>query len=262
MSDAENTILIHGREHLVLIDLVFLFVSSLFSLSSVLLKGANYSEDKALASPETAFSSFTNQPTHLVLQNEIPLEHTKAFLSHASSKGICTIFNPSPMLTVSEIKQFKWDQVSVLIVNGGEALDLLEAFGQKSSEGDDEKILEALQSLEELKKVNWLVMTRGAKGVLARVRLEGKEETRNLFQIPACKPKAVQDTTGAGDTFLAYLSSGLMKEVEASKLPNEAEAKKVLGLAVQASAMAVEKKGAMDSVPSIEEVEKRMRESD
>jgi len=167
------------------------------------------------------------------------------------------------MPTVSELKDFNWKEVSVLVVNGGEALELLEAFGEKSSsvkDGDDEKILEALQEVKQLQEINWLVMTRGARGVLARVKLQDQDQ-RKLFSIPPAKPKKVVDTTGAGDTFAGNLVAGLMREVDSKKFPTEEQVKKALGWAVQAAAMAVEKEGAMESIPSREEVEKRLEES-
>ncbi len=79
--------------------------------SIVLLKGANFATDSSSADPSTAFTSNPQrQITHLVLQNEIPLQTTVAFLEYAKSdkagNHITTIFNPSPMLSNAQVESF------------------------------------------------------------------------------------------------------------------------------------------------------------
>ena len=57
--------------------------------------------------------------THLVLQNEIPLQTTVAFLEYAKSdkagNHITTIFNPSPMLSNAQVESFPWSSIDVLV---------------------------------------------------------------------------------------------------------------------------------------------------
>ena len=238
--------------------------------SSVLLKGANYHPDPEESDdPRKVFSSLPSPPTHLIVQNEIMLQTTKDFLAHAHSSDLptpcMTIFNPSPMPSKSEIQSFNWKDVDVLIVNEGEGQDLLEAMGSSSSskgEGKgEEDVLNALDSLDQLQHTSWIVMTKGAKGVVARVRQDQDKQTnskRQHFDIPPAKPKKVVDTTGAGDTFAGNLVAGLMRSSSSS---NATSPQEILQYAALAAAMAVETNGAMESIPRQQDVAARQRES-
>jgi ribokinase len=220
----------------------FIQVSEDGENSIVLLKGANYHPDKEADDPKKVFKSLPSSPTHLIVQNEIPLETTKAFLAYAHSSQFeppcMTIFNPSPMLSKEELQDFNWKDVDVLIVNEGEGRDLLQAMDEKSSAED---VLKALDSLDQLKHTSWIVLTRGKNGVSARLKVDKNQDEREHFDIAAVKPKQVVDTTGAGDTFAGYLVAGLMTE---SWPPRQ-----ILEYAATAASMAVEKEGAMESIP-------------
>lgn len=245
--------------------------------TSVLLKGANYPSTPS--SPSSTFSSLPRAATHLVLQNEIPLSTTAAYLSHGHSQGLCTIWNPSPLPTAQEVQAWKWEQTDVLIVNQGEGLDLIAALtGREVDEGEKaEDTLAALAGLEQLKTLTWIVMTRGAHGVLASVLLdESTEGERTTVSLAASKPKQVLDTTGAGDTFAGYLVSSLAElHEEKSKAEtgptvpsggaqprrrpsSEEEVRRCLQRAGVAAAMAVEVRGAMESIPNREDVQARL----
>ncbi|CEH13498.1 Ribokinase [Ceraceosorus bombacis] len=233
--------------------------------SIVLLPGANFHREAASTSdPATAFKALPRPPTHLVLQNEIPLEHTKAFLSYAHAKGVTTIFNPSPMLIQDKVRDFAWDELNVLIVNEGEGADLLEAFGVRAPEGP-QSVLDALNDLKQLAKLDWIVLTRGSKGVIARVRLSDcSEEERAELDKPSVKPKEVKDTTGAGDTFAGNLIHTLAQHQaseQTTKLLKRKDAEHVLEWAVTAASMAVEVEGALESIPKRQEVQHRWEQA-
>ena len=89
--------------------------------SIVLLKGANFALDTPLDDVRRWLSP---EVTHLILQNEIPLASTIAYVQHAQSLSICTVLNPSPMLTPDELRAFPWAGLHVLIVNEGESAEL------------------------------------------------------------------------------------------------------------------------------------------
>lgn len=101
--------------------------------SIVLLKGANFAHTAEQDDPAHWLQSGV---THMVLQNEIPLETTMAFARHAAvlktsgdaARRVCTVFNPSPMPTADELRAFPWDGIDVLVVNEGEEHDLLQAL--------------------------------------------------------------------------------------------------------------------------------------
>lgn len=262
------------RRHFHLIQSLFV----LLSFPSVLLKGANYPPTPS--SPSSTFSSLPRPATHLVLQNEIPLSTTAAYLSHGHSQGLSTIWNPSPLPTAEELQSWRWDQTDVLIVNQGEGLDLIAALtGRNVNEGEKaEDTLAALAGLKQLKTLAWVVMTRGAHGVLASVLLEksAEGESRTTVALSASKPRQVLDTTGAGDTFAGYLVSALAELHEeksragegagaasggARRRPSsEEEVRGCLHRAGVAAAMAVEVRGAMESIPKKEDVQRRLEE--
>ncbi|UZJ56647.1 hypothetical protein CBS101457_005967 [Exobasidium rhododendri] len=229
--------------------------------SIVLLKGANFHPDSIADDPAKVFSSLPSSPTHLIVQNEIPLETTRSFLAYARSsqleKPCFTIFNPSPMLTKEELRNFEWSNVDVLIVNEGEGKDLLAALIEpdEKASASNENILDGLDALKGLAQISWLVMTKGSDGVEARIRAHDDdhvEPRRSHFKVPAAKPKQIRDTTGAGDTFAGYLVAGLMKD---SLKPQD-----VLQWAAVAAAMAVETDGAMESIPRHQDVLSRQKE--
>lgn len=242
--------------------------------SIVLLKGANFYPSEQADNPEKVFESCASSHspiTHLILQNEIPLETTKAFLHHAhqqSQTRCISVFNPSPMLVEEEVRKFAWNEVDVLIVNEGEGEDLLKALGT-SAQGD---VLDTLANVSQLKEVNYIVMTKGSKGSAAYVRPFKQDKTkesqiqRTRIDVPASKPKQVVDTTGAGDTFAGNLVAGLMRlhddqgEAEVDEKKAIEAAQEVLRWAGAAAAMAVEKNGAMESIPRFEDVQKRGKE--
>ncbi|KAK0463203.1 Ribokinase-like protein [Desarmillaria tabescens] len=90
--------------------------------SIILYKGANFS-----SIPPRPMNPRT---THLLLQNEIPFSDTLAQIAAANnpslSKPLSTIFNPSPMPSKAQLLQFPWDKLTWLIVNEGEASDLVD----------------------------------------------------------------------------------------------------------------------------------------
>lgn len=176
------------------------------------------------------------------------------------------MWNPSPLPSAKELQSWRWDELDILIVNQGEGVELIEALaGQKRSEDEDaEETMRSLASIPALaKSLTWIVMTRGAHGVLASVLLEGSSDERKLFSIPASKPERVVDTTGAGDTFAGYLVStlaGQTAEGSSTRRPrNEDEVLQVLTRAKVAAAMAVETQGATESIPDASQVEARMK---
>jgi len=156
--------------------------------SIVLLKGANYAHldaDQDIA-----------KVTHLVLQNDLPLGTTKAYLQAASNADVVTIFNPSPMLSGEEVRSFDWELVDVLVVNESEAEALRHMLKADGPEDEDGGSLD-VRSMQ----VSWLITTSGPRGVrLASGGDEGagKDEATTIIQ-PAFRPNQVLDTTGAGD---------------------------------------------------------------
>lgn len=242
--------------------------------SIVLLKGANFATDSKSADPRQSWGE--RKVSHLVLQNEIPLETTVAFLRYAKEKvknHVTTIFNPSPMLSKEQVEKFPWKMIDVLVVNEGESIDLLRVLQpdaakslESLSEGQDRstRVLQTLSSVEQLQGTAWVVLTRGGAGVMANVLLS-ENDKRQLFNVPPFKPKHVRDTTGAGDTFAGNLVAALMglnvdvdEGLMTSARPKQAKfVEEALKWASKAASLACEKEGAMQSIPTAQEVKAR-----
>lgn len=176
--------------------------------NSVLHAGANYHIPASDTPPQ--LSGFT----HLLLQNEIPLSSTLSYLTAASSLGVISTFNPSPMLTPGQLRSFPWQSLSWLIVNEGELGDLLQAFEIPLSSSPDlrtkaEKELLALHKSKSFHPDVSIICTLGAQGILYF------QPGKPVGHLPAAKLlHPLRDTTGAGDCFAGYFVAGLMRGLE------------------------------------------------
>ncbi|ADV22485.1 ATP-binding protein [Cryptococcus gattii E566] len=215
----------------------------------ILHAGANYYLPSSTPAP--SLSTYT----HLLVQNEVPLSSTLAYLTAAgqSSPPLTSVFNPSPMLTPSQLREFPWKHLSWLIVNEGELGDLLLAFGSSANPGEakaDELQARASAGILELHENEYfsknvgIICTLGAKGILYY------EPGKEVGYLPAAKlQNPVKDTTGAGDCFAGYFVAGLMS----GKSLQDA-----LKACLVACGICVENEGAMESVPTLEAVNKRL----
>jgi ribokinase len=159
----------------------------------------------------------------LILQNEI--NNIDLILKLAHEKGLQTVLNPSPFnekILALELTLIDW-----LIVNETEGKEI-------TGKEDSDDILDTLLSRFPHLKI---VLTLGEGGsVYADKSLRTKQD---IF-----KAKVV-DTTAAGDTFTGYFFSSVMR----GSTPAEA-----LRIASAASAIAVSRKGASPSIPTLNEV--------
>ena len=159
----------------------------------------------------------------LMLQNE--QYNSALMMKKAAEKGLCVIFNPSPINDA--LFSYPLECVSWFVLNEIEGNAL-------TGETEPEKILDAFR----VKYPNAsVVLTLGEKGAWC---MEGE---KRVFQ-PAFKVKAV-DTTAAGDTFTGYFVAGL-----AEGRPTEERMER----AARASSIAVGRMGASDSIPLAEEL--------
>ncbi|KAK0497679.1 Ribokinase-like protein [Armillaria luteobubalina] len=226
--------------------------------SIILFKGANFS-----SIPQRSMHART---THILLQNEIPFSDTIAQIAAANdpslAKPLSTIFNPSPMPSQTQLLQFPWDKLTWLIVNEGEASDLVDILvpspASRVVPNEDYASLSAypliLRLAERIPTTN-IVCTLGAAGVLALLSsFEG-----NPVYLPAAHLEGtVRDTTGAGDCFTGYLIAGLIK-MEQDEIPlTKDKLTDVLRRCIQAAGMCVEKRGAMESIPAGSDVDIRL----
>lgn len=229
-------------------------------------------------------SDYFPQSTRLLLQHEIHLESTLHALNNA--RNATTIYNPSPLPTVDEIKAFPWSRVHWLIVNEGEAEDLYRALRGSDAEQDDprshhERLF--LLSAQPAFSTTNIICTLGKDGVIAYIpalhkpKVAGEEPS--FMQFPATTLQGtIRDTTGAGDCFTGYFVQGLMEFGPQARVGDEIQEQDVatilktcvqvwsvfpfhviyLNIYLQAAGMCVERQGTIDSIPARSEVEARM----
>ena len=160
----------------------------------------------------------------ILLQLEYPLEVTKEIIKYANSKNILVILNPAPYKELdNEILQ------NIYAITPNE----FELNGLAKSKD----IYNCINSLN----VKNIICTRGNKSILVKT-------PESLHEIKVMNVNAV-DTTGAGDIFNAFFVHNLDKGIY-----NSAK------IASIASSLSVLKKGVINAIPSMDEVNKVWRE--
>lgn len=161
----------------------------------------------------------------LLLQNEINL--LDYIIDCAYEKEMMIILNPSPYNERLDSCDFR--KISMFLLNEIEG-------EQVTGEKDPDKILAELRVRYPNAKV---VLTLGKDGSVYQYKEERYRQ--GIYQV-----KAV-DTTAAGDTFTGYFISSIIEGMPVQE---------GLRLAAKASAIAVSREGATDSIPARSEVEK------
>ncbi len=161
----------------------------------------------------------------VIFQNE--LRRGPVFMQKAAEKGLTIVFNPSPM--EESVFSYPLDQVSWFIVNEIEGNAL-------TGEKKPDKILDEFRQKYPRAGV---VLTLGGDGAWAMRREE------QVFQ-PSFSVRVV-DTTAAGDTFMGYFVTGLLRGEDL---------KAVLKRAAKAASIAVSRAGAAVSIPTAEETDR------
>lgn len=161
--------------------------------SIVLMHGANHPPSFDL--PDLSSERYS----HALFQNEIPYKQTLDAIEAANEAGICTIWNPSPLPSESDISEHGHPTPYWLILNQDEAIQYANQAGANPKDRDsfDQEIGELLAQGESC--LIGIVVTLGAEGAWlfchssnARVK-SGKVQGK------------IVDTTGAGDCFTVRL---------------------------------------------------------
>lgn len=159
----------------------------------------------------------------ILLQNEI--NAMDYIIDQAHAKGMLVALNPSPMddalleCDLSKVTYFIMNEIEAAAIAGSE---------------DPEKAIEVLHAKYPQSKI---VITLGSDG-------SRYFDGENVYEQGIYKVKAV-DTTAAGDTFTGYFLNGLLEGMQ----PLE-----IMSMAAKASAIAVSRPGAADSIPTKDEV--------
>lgn len=175
-----------------------------------------------------------NRGDYLILQNEMNL--LAEVVDQAYEKGMHMILNPSPFN--EKIKGVDLNKIDWLLVNEVEA---------KQMTGYDD-VAQAWEFIHaEYPKLS-VLFTLGSKGSVSYLV---KEESVITAKQDAYRVEAV-DTTAAGDTYTGYFVAGLLALEEAEEIQSGLE--NVMRVASKASALAVMKAGAAESIPMRDEV--------
>ena len=188
--------------------------------SILLFGGSNRSITREFV--DEVFANFEKDDI-LLLQNEV--NELDYIIDSAYEKGMMIILNPSPY--DSALDACDLSKVSLFLVNE------IEGF-QITGEKEPEKILAKIKEVYPKAKI---VLTLGGDGSVYQ------DET-GIYHQGIFKVKAV-DTTAAGDTFTGYFISSILDGTPVQE---------GLKLAAKASAIAVSRPGATDSIPLREEV--------
>ncbi|MCR5213282.1 MAG: ribokinase [Eubacterium sp.] len=159
----------------------------------------------------------------LILQNEI--NKLDEIIDKAYTRGMTIVLNPSPYNQA--LDKCDLTKISYFFINE------IEGY-QMTCCKEPDQILKTIHSKYPLANV---ILTLGEDGAMYY-------DGQTIYRQEAYKVKAV-DTTAAGDTFTGYFVSSLVNAMA----PQEG-----LVLAAKASAIAVTKPGALDSIPVLEEV--------
>lgn len=196
--------------------------------SIIIIAGANGMVTKELIDENV---QLINESDIVIMQLEIPLEVVEYVKEIAVRAGKTVIIDPAP--AVPDIPEHFWKGIDYIKPNETELAILT---GLKSD------------TREELVKGAGTMLHKGVKNVIVTLGGDGcilVQEGRETY-FPPCEVKAV-DTTAAGDSFTAAFALALSE----GKSCEEA-----IELGQKVSAVAVTRKGAQTSIPTMEEVEK------
>lgn len=163
----------------------------------------------------------------LLMQLELPLEWVKIAAKRAKAKGAKIVLNAAPAQRNIELHD-----IDVLVVNERECL---QTAGRQPNTDSSSAALE-LATMYDLT----VVVTLGANGATF-------VQKGTIATLPSPIVTAI-DTTGAGDTFVGYLTRAMLADVPLQE---------AVELAVQAGSMAVTREGAQPSIPWLHELSPR-----
>lgn len=194
----------------------------------------------------------------LVVQNELLM--TPLIINEAHSQGMWVAYNPAP-LNQDLVKAIPFDKIDILVLNESEAEEMLlglfpieaSKFSENMNTESWIKLGSILASYEMLQnQLQWLIITLGKFGAIA---LSPNSSIKPISLTAFTPPRAIQDTTGAGDTFFGYFVCFLANlKIKKGTYIEPDFIKKAIKIASAASAIAVTVPGAMASIPSKAEV--------
>ncbi|KAH8700466.1 ribokinase [Talaromyces proteolyticus] len=199
-------------------------------------------------------------PNVIILQGEIPRETVLRLLEHFNNNKECSthiVFNPAPVFPEG-VPLSALARTSVLVMNETEAAQMERSIlGDRSSatnltlEKDEFMLEELAKGFHEVAGVRIVLITLGARGVYFSTSTGRKGIVKG---VPV---QNVVDTTAAGDTFVGYFAVTFARFLGTSSAKLE-DFDMIIEQAVReansASAVCVQRQGAMQSIPFAYEI--------
>ncbi|KXJ89298.1 ribokinase [Microdochium bolleyi] len=182
------------------------------------------------------------RPDLIIMQLEIPLPTVLQILETARREKVAVLLNPAPAV---KIPVEYYPGITHLVVNETEAALLTDC---EESELDTAEGLARVAGIFHGYGTRNVLITLGGRGVYysstAVQEVEGGASVRSGL-VPAEKVKVV-DTTAAGDTFVGAYSLAIVG--------GDFDIEKAVRVANSAAALTVQRKGAQDSIPWLDEL--------
>ncbi len=191
----------------------------------IVVQGANLDCDKQyIESKESLFK----EAEYILLQLEIPFDAVEKAIELAAKYNKQVILNPAP--ASSKLNKDLYKYITYMTPNEKESMIM--------AESEDEDVLSNAKKLKKTGVEN-IIITLGSKGSMLY------KDEQNIVYISANKVKAI-DTVAAGDCYNGAFVTALSKGM------TEQEAMEYASLA---SAIAVTRKGAQESIPNEDELD-------
>ncbi|KAI8865693.1 Ribokinase-like protein [Ramicandelaber brevisporus] len=263
----------------------------------ILFSGANYAITQAVIAEQKLHSPLAAdlfcRGGLMLLQNEISC--TAEIAAAAKQAGMAVVWNAAPVdcFTADVRAEYRavLDHTDILVVNQSELVELHSVLvAAKTSAPGKASASDTLELAVELQKAHpslkCVVRTMGPQGVHVVHFFGGSSGCEpQLVHVAAAPVKHVVDTTAAGDTWVGYFAAAIADELEQKAAPSagevdDAAAADVAGgieqdmaevfrspalthalrRACAASAITISKRGAIPSIPWVDQVLNSMQE--
>lgn len=175
----------------------------------------------------------------VILQFEIPMSVVETVAEWAHEKGVAVMVNPAP---AAEISDRLLSCATYLSPNEHEAASLA-GHTIRVEDGVNYEDVKMVADYFLKRGVENLIITMGENGAVSA----GREE---LYHAPCVKMPEAVDPTAAGDSFVAAFCTGLT-----AGMPQE----QALAFAGHTAAITVSRRGAINSLPDLSEVQDLLR---
>jgi ribokinase len=198
---------------------------------------------------ETDFDKVVEGADIILTQNE--MNNIEILLKKAHAKKKRIFFNPSPVIPLISEELFAVEWLIVNLLEFNRLLEHLGIYSRKIQLISDPVIEESLRRVKTRTKCGNLIVTQGANGSVA---IDSFDSFIRMETFKNENP--VVDTVGAGDCFTGYLLTSILKQ---ESLMGSFNLKDAMEIGSAAASIKVERQGAFDGIPSLDDVKRRLK---